>query len=195
MATLDIREHTSVHYAPRTYHNAHVADLTAAFAVDFTTAGERLTHKAAAGKYVAIDIVRLQPKEAAQLVLREALRLGAHVLNVAGNGIYTLQARGWTQERINAYVADTLAAAHDALRSSGDREAGLTRIVSGGQTGVDLAGLVAAHRLGIDAVATLPKGFVQRGADMVDRPHTREAIQAQILDFSARLSPACATTL
>ena len=195
MATLDIREHTSVHYGPRTYHNAHVADLTAAFAVDFTTAGERLTHKAASGKYVAIDIVRLQPKEAAQLVLREALRLGAHVLNVAGNGIYTLQARGWTQERINAYVADTLAAAHDALRSHGDREAGLTRIVSGGQTGVDLAGLVAAHRLGIDAVATLPKGFVQRGADMVDRPHTREAIQAQILDFSARLSPACAPTL
>ena len=161
MATLEIREHASGHYSPRTYHNARMADVTAAFAADFSTAGERLTHKAAVGRYVAIELSNRTPIEAARLVYRAVARLDAHVLNVAGNGIYTLEQFGWSQDAINGYVLEALSYVCKHWR--------IERIVSGGQTGVDIAGIVAAHRLGIDAVATLPKGFVQRAADKIDR--------------------------
>lgn len=47
---LTILEHKSSSYAPRTYENAAKADVTIAIAVDYNTAGERLTHKAAGGE-------------------------------------------------------------------------------------------------------------------------------------------------
>ena len=39
MSKLTIQEYKSTSYAPRTYHNAHSADLTVAIACDFNTAG------------------------------------------------------------------------------------------------------------------------------------------------------------
>lgn len=56
---LHIAQHKSSSYAPRTYANASQG-VTLAVAVDFNTAGERLTTKAADGKILHVDADQLQ---------------------------------------------------------------------------------------------------------------------------------------
>lgn len=178
MSELRICEHPSPKYAPRTEHNAKSAGLTVAFALDFSTMGERLTRRVAGEKYLAIDL-NTEPIQAAR-DLYKAMRLhGATSLNVAGNGIYTLQAKGWSQARVDRYVFAVLGKVAEHLP--------LKLVVSGGQTGVDIAGITAAHALGIQAVATLPGGFLQRDANGKDSSHTREEIESQVRQGVAAL--------
>jgi len=171
---LTIVETSSASYAPRTYFNARAADATVAFAMDASTRGELLTKKAAAERYlfVPLDLAR-SPVEAAREVYRHAAkRLSARSLNIAGNGIYTLAQYGVQQAPLNAWVYEVLRTVHQYHR--------IERIYTGGQTGVDLAGAVAAVALAIDCTVTFPKGFIQRGVDKVDRAHTRDEIHAMI---------------
>jgi len=176
---LKILEHSSSAYSPRTYHNAKTADLTIALAEDYSTAGEKLTHKAAGeDKYLALPLYgdTKDPIQAAR-VLYKVLRdrnLKEPVLNVAGNGIYTLDKKGWTQDAANLHLLLLLSKVHQHWP--------LKQVVSGGQTGIDLAGIVAAYALGIDAVATLPNGFIQRGPDKRDVTHSSDQIRKQVED-------------
>lgn len=176
--TLNVQAHLSASYAPRTYANADAADLTVAFAVDFNTAGERLTRKAAKERYIAIPFGG-DTVEAARALYRALRQHDAHVLNIAGNGIYTLSHAGRDQSAVNAWVYAVLAkvAAHWPL----------TFVRSGGQTGVDIAGVAAAHALGIEAMALLPKGYLQRGTDKIDRQNTGFAIRGQIEGYAREL--------
>lgn len=176
---LEILEHGSSTYPPRTYQNAKAADVTIAFAVEFSTAGERLTHKAAGDKYLAIPL-STNAHIAAKTIYKEIRLRNARVLNIAGNGIYTLKKYGYTQERINQYVYDVLKPITTHLQ--------LDRIISGGQTGIDLAGLVAAMGLSIPAVGLLPRGYLQRGLDNVDVFSNAETIFNQIVGYSNALS-------
>ena len=178
MAKLDIIEHTSSSYAPRTYFNAKSAELTVAFAMDLTTAGERLTHKAAGDRYVGISMQE-DPIQAARILYKSLSHWNAKVLNVAGNGIYTLASHNWSQDQVNRYVYAVLAKVHEHWP--------LSRVLSGGQTGVDIAGIVAAYALGIDACATLPKGFIQRGIDKVDSVKTEAEISEYVKSQAALL--------
>ena len=173
---LTIVEHSSSSYGPRTFHNANYAGLTVAIAADFTTAGERLTHKAAKDKYVAIPI-NTQPIEAARKLYHALKKHNTRILNVAGNGIYTLAQHGWEQYEVNDLVYSILAKVHQYWK--------IDEVVSGGQTGVDIAGIIAATALGIKATATLPKGFIQRADDKVDRQHTREQIEERVLEAAS----------
>lgn len=175
---LRIVEHTKSGYRQRTRENANSAGLTAAFAVDFNTAGERLTRECAGERYVPID-PRNDPVQSARMLFSALRYFNARVLNVAGNGIYTLSLHGWDQERADAYVYTVIAKAHEHWA--------LERIVSGGQTGMDIAGGVAASVLGIPAVLTLPKGFKQRHEDKVDRIHTEDDIRMQVETGAARI--------
>lgn len=179
VAQIEIVEHSSASYSPRTYANAKGADLTVAFAVDFSTAGEKLTHKAAGDRYIGIALA-LEPIQAARQLYRALRAQDAHTVNVAGNGIYTLAQHGWSQQRINRYVYEVLAKVHEHWP--------LKHVRSGGQTGVDMAGVTAAHALGIDALALLPKGFVQRAADKVDRQMPAADIREQVLAGAAELT-------
>lgn len=174
-----VAEHAAATYGPRTKANADAAGLTVAIATDHTTAGEKLTARVAAGKYLAIDMV-IPPAKAGVRLAKAMRSLDTTTLNVAGNGIYTLAYHGWSQAQVNQHVYDTIAAAHALLP--------ITRIVTGGQTGVDIAGAIAAKALGIPVAVTMPKGFVQRGEDKVDRPHTAAEITKQITDGAAALS-------
>jgi ribA/ribD-fused uncharacterized protein len=178
MTALTIQEHPSQKYAPRTEYNAKAAGLTVAFALDFSTMGERLTRRVAGEKYLAIDL-NMEPIQAARELYKAMRRHSATSINVAGNGIYTLQGQGWSQARIDRYVSAVLGKVAEHLP--------IKLVVSGGQTGVDIAGVTAAHALGIPAVATLPKGFVQRGAAGKDSTHTREEIESQIKQGAAAL--------
>lgn len=183
---ISILEHRSEKYSPRTYHNAESADLTIALAVDYETAGERLTKKAAGDRYLVLPLTgkTRDPMVAARLLyqtLRER-NLKNPVINVAGNGIYTLKEHGehgFDQDVINLHLSLLLGkvSMHWPIR----------KIISGGQTGVDMAGIVAASVMGVDAEATLPRGFLQRGLDKQDRKHTEEEIRHQVTEGRARV--------
>lgn len=169
---LTILEHTSSSYAPRTWANAAKGDVTIAIAVDYNTAGEKLTHKAAGGKYIALPPDKPWMENARELFKFARPRI-ARKINVAGNGIYTLKKHGWTQEMANQYVYDILKKIHEHFY--------LEEIRSGGQTGIDLAGGVAGAALGIPTTFLLPKGFKQRHEDGIDVCHTEEEVREQVM--------------
>lgn len=181
--TLTIREHTSKSYSPRTYANAHKGDVTIAIAVDYTTAGEKLTHKAAGEKYLKLDpfcIAESHKSNARKLWSRlNLLRKESPIINVAGNGIYTLVKHGICQEEINQYVYEILKLVNHHWP--------IGEIISGGQTGVDLAGGVAGLALGIPTTMLLPNGFVQRDSDGVDREYSEEEIRKQVEYYEGML--------
>lgn len=177
--TLLIKEHKSASYAPRTYHNASQG-VTLAIAVDFTTAGEKLTHKAANGRIVQIDwfntLDKLYPARALYSALK---KYNCHVVNVAGNGIYTLAKHGVTQAEANQYVFDILGLVNHHWP--------ITQVVSGGQTGMDIAGLVAGVALGIETTGTWPKGYKMRFEDGKDVDMSEEWIHNYIVTQMAEL--------
>ena len=175
---LIILEHKSSNYSHRTYHNASVGDITAAFAVDYTTAGERLTHKAAGDKYIKLPLSTDYLQLARDLYGNMRQR-DARAINVAGNGIYTLDKHGWSQEQVNRVVYDILAQVHKFWR--------IDKIVSGGQTGVDLAGGVAAYKLGIDCVMTLPKWFIMRFQNGKDYEFSEEFVRKLVVYYAEML--------
>lgn len=168
---LTIVEHSSPHYSPRTWHNATTADLTVAFAVDFTTAGEKLTRKAAGTNFVAIPL-ETDVMQAADMLLHAFTSRNGKVLNIAGNGIRTLAKHGWSQDRANTYLLSVLA----YVKSS----ASIVQVQSGGQTGIDMAGAIAGIALDIPTVITMPKGLIQRYEDGVDKSFTEEQIRQQV---------------
>lgn len=184
MSQLRIREHASGSYGPRTWENAKKGDVTVAFAVDFETAGERLTHKASAGKYIGLPIASgLMNAEHALQCARQlfafARSKNARCLNVAGNGIYTLSRHGLSQREVNRFVASVICKVQAHWH--------LNLVVSGGQTGVDIAGGVAGVFAGLPVEMTLPNGFLQRGADKMDRRHSQEEIEAQVVQGAREL--------
>lgn len=165
---INILEHKSSSYAPRTYHNA-AQGVTLAYAVDHTTAGEKLTQKAAGEKIVMVDANQtfdhLQPARALFKKLREH---DCHVVNVAGNGIYTFAKHGLGQVDVNQSIYDILLTVNQHWP--------IHHVVSGGQSGADLAGLIAAGHLGIECTGMWPKGYKMRFENGVDVYHTPEQI-------------------
>jgi len=166
-------EHQSANYAPRTAVNARSADLTVAFACDFGTAGERLTKRMAEGRFVPVDLGEdLDAELVARRIISELQRVGGRRLNVAGNGIYTCSRHGLTQKVVNQRVYDVLAQVHRVLA--------LECIQSGGQTGADVAGLVAGIALGIPVIGLWPKGFIQRDAAKRDCSRAPEVLETEL---------------
>ncbi len=176
---VEVTESSASGYRERTQHNANSAGATVAIAVNYATAGERLTKNVAGDKYIALGFDK-DPRAAGKELAAFMKERGTTTLNVAGNGIYTLVADGWTQETVNQHVYAVLAEAN--------RRSPITKIVSGGQTGVDIAGAVAAKALGIPAVITLPKGYVQRNAQGVDQRVGKAVVERQIEDGAKKLA-------
>lgn len=174
MSNLILLEHKSASYGPRTYHNASQG-VTLAVAVDFNTAGERLTHKAAGDKIIQIKYGE-DHVEAARKLYKLIRKWDCPIVNIAGNGIYTYAKRGVKQEDVNVYILSILGLVHKHLP--------ILRIVSGGQTGADLAGLVAGVKLGIETIGTWPKGFKMRFEDGVDVDMDEHDIRRMILKYA-----------
>lgn len=177
MAILEVLAHPSDKYGPRTWANAGEAGLTVAFASDFSTAGERLTHKAAGDRYLGIQLSqesfnRDGALHAARLLFRAVRAAQVSVLNVAGNGIYTLDRAGINQELANRFVGSVIAMVH--------KHYPLRKVISGGQTGIDIAGAVAGVYLRVDTKVLLPRGFIQRARDRTDAAHSADEIRLQI---------------
>jgi len=152
---IELQEDASDSYVPRTKENAHRGDITLAIALDYDSAGERLTKKAAGPRYIAIPF-NSQLEPAQHQLIAFARKLRARSINVAGNGLYTFKKFNVTQDAVNGYVYRLLAGVH--------REHPIEHIRSGGQTGTDWAGLVAGIALGIPVTGLFPKGYRQRNA-------------------------------
>lgn len=177
-AVLLLREHPSSAYAPRTGENARLADFTVALAADFETAGERLTAKLAAPRYACAGVFS-HPQDAAQRLLCAMQGTDVRILNVAGNGLYTLHRLGLGQAAVNAWVFRVLRLVHAQRPLCGVR--------SGGQTGVDCAALAASLALGLPCEGLLPLGWRQRtraGQDVCADP---DALAGTLLRWASRL--------
>lgn len=177
-ANLRLEAHPEYSYVPRTGENARGADVTVAFAVDFTTAGERLTKREAGPRFVAIPFGQDIEAAADTLVKFLAARKGS-TLNVAGNGAYTLVASGVTQEQANQWVFEVLSLVH--------ARAPLSSLRSGGQTGIDQAGLVAALALGIPAYGLYPKSFRRRNAAGDEVSSTAAKLERELTEQASLL--------
>lgn len=164
-------------YSKRTWENANAddVDFTIAFASNFNTAGERCTAKAAGDSLIAVELplkqkggLDLSPKAIKKAVdfivesVGEDFIHGESMgLNIAGNGIYTLGARGVTQDQCDEFLVKVL----DSLVKRG---AVISSIRSGGQTGIDEAGVVAGKVLNIPSTVHAPKNWTLRGLDGKD---------------------------
>lgn len=170
---LEISESESSYYSVRTKRNAKKGDITLAVANNYNTAGEKNTAKnvAEAGKQLIKYIAGEKLTALAQRVA-DALGNGS-TINVAGNGIYSWA--GKTQEELNEQM-------YKILREVKRLNPNFTTVVTGGQTGSDIAGAIAARALGLDVDVHMPAGFLQRHADGKDYTHTLAEIQAQIED-------------
>lgn len=155
---LEIWAHEDAGYRKRTTANAE-CDVTMAVAADYSTGGERLTKQMAGARYIALPLYLDAPEAGARLAQFMKER-GAKSLNVAGNGIYTMNEKGWTQGAVDQWIFDCLRIAHGIQP--------IWRIQSGGQTGADMSGAFAARALDIPAKILFPKGFKQRGIDQND---------------------------
>jgi len=178
-----IQQHKSASYAPRTYANAHDGDVTAAFAVDYFTAGEKLTKKAAGERFIALPLqvenIEVPAAENAEKLIAFMKEKNARSINIAGNGIYTMTRFNWDQDRINQYLYDVLKIVH--------QEMDIQKVISGGQTGADIGGTIAASCLNINTVTHMPKGFIQRHAEGKDESFTPNQIFEQIKSGMAKV--------
>lgn len=173
---IQLLEHECADYGPRTGDNARGADVTVAFAVDFDTAGERLTRRVAGPRYIGIPFGS-DPEQAAETLRAFMVKREARSLNVAGNGIYTLDAEDITQADANRWVFKVLSQVHAKLP--------LSFIRSGGQTGVDTAGLVAGIALGIPVLGLYPAGYRRRDAYKRDILSTPEQLEEQLRRYAS----------
>jgi hypothetical protein len=172
---LTLVAHKSESYVPRTWHNASSGDVTLALAVDLTTAGEKLTKKAAGEKYIGFQLNdETQTLDVSRQLYKKMKSLNAKSLNVAGNGIYTLCEYGCSQDFINLFVYEVISKVHEHHK--------IEKIFTGGQSGVDMAGAITGIKLGIPVEITFPAGFKQRFEDRKDIIQTQEDIINQI-DF------------
>lgn len=106
----------------------------------------------AGNKYFRVEFVDGIKSDMLQLddVVEKAKEFGRPIkLNIAGNGIYTL---GVDQEVVNREITN-------AVKYLLDHGVEIEEIRSGGQTGVDEAGIIAAQRLGIKSSVVAPSKF------------------------------------
>jgi len=154
------QEEKTVGYRTRTIKNAD-ADATLAFAMDFNTAGERLTKQAVRDNkkmYIALHIKKLSSE--LEQTIRSLNKIGKSeiILNIAGNGIYTLKKYHITQNYIDEIVYLFL----KEIIESSDSKFSIIGIRTGGQTGVDEAGAKAGDKFQIPTLVLAPKGWVFR---------------------------------
>ena len=161
-----IMEDSARNYAHRTWANAAWSDITLALATDFSSPGEITTRRVAGDKYLRYPLTRNLNK----LILltldgqREAEKIARTIrnhscynengirLNIAGNGLVTLLKSGVNTQ----FVAKFIGMIFSACKKEGVK---ILEVRSGGQSGVDEAGIIAAQRSQIKCSILAPKGF------------------------------------
>lgn len=150
----------STSYPKRTSDNAQWSDITLALAEDFTTAGERLTKRVAGDKYVSEslnnDTNTIINSIYEQIVNKRQTK--NIKLNVAGNGIYSMkESQEYYDELLTTIIKGLI-----------DKGITVSAIRSGGQTGIDEAGIKAAINLNIPAEVHSTSNFKFRNKQGID---------------------------
>ncbi len=161
---IEFIEDKSQGYRQRTIKNAS-ADVTIAFAVDFTSAGEKLTKTSVLNQgktYIPVDATTLEiTDDLIESIISKLDKSGyvdiftgkRHItLNIAGNGIYTMKGK-WTQDQVDDYVYKVLQEVITKFDGT------ITSLRTGGQTGFDEAGAKAGVKLGIKTLILAPLGW------------------------------------
>jgi hypothetical protein len=160
MKNITFEEHRESSYPGRTKVNAS-ADATIALAVDFDSAGERLTKSTVlqqGKKYIPIDANKLKvTPERVRYIVAVLNSIKAKSLNIAGNGIFTMKGIH-TQKQIDDFTYELL----KAVVESPKLKTKIELIRTGGQTGFDESGAKAGSRLGIKTIVLSPKGYRHR---------------------------------
>ena len=166
---IEITTSNATGYRQRTIENAAAADVTIAFAKDFTTAGEILTKKSvlSANKfYIPVNLNPLNLSDwseafaASKKILSDLndnpmLAGKEFSLNIAGNGLTSFPP-SVSQQEIDLFMARTLLIVQHAT------EGCIRSVRSGGQTGIDEAGVKAADILGIKSLVNGPADYLLR---------------------------------
>jgi hypothetical protein len=163
---IQFQEEQEYGYKPRTYKNAS-ADATIALAIDFTSAGEKLTKSMVEvqnKKYIPIQINNLQiTNELIDNIINKLNSINAKTLNIAGNGIYTMKNK-YNQNEIDIFTYNLLS----RIINSTNLKNKIELIRTGGQTGFDEAGAKAASKLGLKTLILAPKNWEFRNSEGQD---------------------------
>ena len=187
---IELKEDTERSYLSRTRQNAEWSDITIALGEDLNTTGELQTAKLAGaevveeertnargekyttvtkvtnpkkGKYVGINLNTISSAEAIAMeiynqIIERNLPTDNIKLNIAGNGIYTLKSGQASYDKLLTEV----------LKALQDKGITISEVRSGGQSGIDEAGIKAAVSLGLKASILAPKGYRFRDKDNKD---------------------------
>lgn len=172
-----VNESTSSNYKDRTKLNVESSDVTIGLAADYTTLGEKLTQREAGSNYVKHEGNDTSFVDSIVSKLEESK---GSTINVTGNGIYTWKEHGKDQDTLNRQMFNILSQVKEKYPN-------FNGIVTGGQTGSDIAGAVAAKALGLDVTVNMPKGFKQRDIDGVDFTQTQEDVNTYIESAASKL--------
>jgi hypothetical protein len=157
---LTFEECKNKNYPARTIINSKSSDVTLAIACNFNTRGEILTKKVSKGKYIAMILdFKLTQERIEKLASKLNLIGKDFILNIAGNGIYTIYQ---TQQEVDKFLYSLISGVIPLL----SHKIVLGRC--GGQSGVDEAGAKACVRCGIDALVLAPNGWVWRNRNNQD---------------------------
>lgn len=152
-------------YAARTKMNVKETDATVAFAVDFSTGGEKITRK------LCMDLNKpFLPIKIDGSILNSLKELTIFLqnhniekLNIAGNGIYTFRKHN-NESSTFQFALDEL-----IFRCLKTVDTSMVKLIqSGGQTGVDESAIKAGIKLKIPTKIIAPKGWMFRGFDGKD---------------------------
>jgi hypothetical protein len=182
-------EDKSTNYQNRTKKNAN-ADVTIAIAVDFKTYGEIATKKFVqenGKKYNPVDVsssLTVKSKDVENIVnILNSVNKKSVSLNIAGNGIYTLKTKKYTQKQVDDYAYRLL----KAVLESPKLKVKIESVVTGGQSGFDEAGAKAAIKLGLPTKILAPKGYKFRNInnfDISDEKRFKERFKERFTDKS-----------
>jgi len=168
---IHISETKETDYSTRTKFNAENSTLTLYFcASEKETSGMSLTMDNSNQFY---KVVIPGHNASIDIVTHALIGVDQPIINIAGNSIYR-----WSdyvsQNHVNAWVLNYIEKIALMIPN--------VMIRSGGQTGADWAGIVAAQKLGLECHALFPRGFRQRNRKRVDTFSTKENLIHQLND-------------
>lgn len=162
----EITEDSVRNYGHRTWANAEWSDITLAFAADFKSPGEITTKKAAGDKFIgylltSAEAMREQEdcywkaqgrKYAGLIRSTPSYHKDGIKLNIAGNSMISLSRYGFDADSVQDVI-------YQILKNLLSEGIVISEVRSGGQSGADEFGIIAAQRLGLKCSILAPKGY------------------------------------
>ena len=149
---------TNKNYQELNGSNIDATDATINIGRDLTKGTAGATKRQAGKKNVPVTLPRVIDTASEGLVKKTVIqlnKLNATEVNIAGDNINDLK----SQEKINGYVLDLLERLNKALDNP------ITKVVTGGQSGVAEAATIAAEKLGLSIEINAPKQWMFRKKD------------------------------